>query len=432
MNTPRKIAYSLAFASVCVLFLAFILLKNEQPEHFSHEKWLEREAVMIAEAMTVPEKASQVLMVCIDGKTSFTRDMRDHFRLTVPGAVLLFRHNIAGTPEQVRAFIDSCNAGFDELGGRASVLFSVDHEGGDVVRTRGVTSPLPSARFVADHASAENAERLYELSGIQLAELGIDMNLAPVVEPLDVMNESFLKTRSYSADVTRVVEFSSAAIRGYRAAGIMTTLKHFPGNGDGDPHVGLPRLEISRKELLGSRTSAFRDLLSEHPEAILVSHIIVTSVDDKPFCLSYEGVTGILRKKMGYAGVIMTDDIAMAALSANGYNAPDAAVAALEAGCDLVMVSSPAIGSIVSAIVARSENDSAFASRLDEAVLRILKMKAGYGLVKTARERYSESRYSESPYGQNNPRGKKTSFDADRFFQAKTEAQRLLEDMNGQ
>lgn len=411
---------------LCFFVLASCAPFGRRPSSVPGGKWLELEARRVASAMTVTEKASQVLMACVDGNESFTGAMRDHFRGQVPGAVLLFGYNIARSPGQVRAFIDSCDSGFERLGGCASVMFAIDHEGGDVVRTRGVTSPLPSARAVADSLSEDAAERLYALSGAQLAELGIDLNLAPVAETLDEANEAFLGTRAYSGDSRRVVEYASAAIRGYRSAGVMTAIKHFPGNGTVDPHVSLPRLDASTRELYRKYAAPFDALLKDNPDAILVSHIIVPAIEDKPFCLSRSGVTGIIRKKMAFDGVVITDDVAMAALGKNGYEGPEAAVLALEAGCDLVMVSSGNLRPIVRAIASRAESDPRFAARLDEAVARILRMKAAHGLVKTARERYSYSRYGHETSVKEN-----AAFDAARFFGAKDGAQTLLGDMNG-
>lgn len=393
------------------------------PASVPYGEWMDAEAASALEAMSPTERAAQVLMACVDGKDSFSPAMRDRFRGRVPGAVLLFGYNVAPSPERVRSFVDSCDDSFEALGARASVLFAIDHEGGDVIRTRGLTSALPSARSVAETFDAAGAERLYALSGKQLAELGIDLNLAPVAETLDGMNEAFLGTRAYSSDPKRVVEYAASAIRGYRSEGIMTALKHFPGSGASDPHASLSRLDATSDELMRSYAAAFAALIAENPDAILVSHVVVPSVDDRPFCLSRAGVTGILREKLKFDGVVITDDIAMAALADAGYSASEAAVLAIEAGCDLVMVSSNTLLPIVSAIASRASIDPAFAARLDGAILRILKLKARHGLVKTARERYCYSRYGHETSAKKN-----ASHDASRFNAAKRGAQALLEE----
>jgi beta-N-acetylhexosaminidase len=383
-------------------------------------EWMAREASATFSSMTVEEKASQVLMTGIDGKDVFPAYLLDHFRGVVPGAVLLFRYNIAGSPSAVHDYLASCDRAFLSLDSRSRVLFAIDHEGGDVFRTAGVTSPLPSARFVAEHFSSAAAEKLYELSGEQLDSLGIGMNLAPVAESETPFNAAFLGTRAYSGRSETVEAYARAAVRGYKSAGVLTVLKHFPGNGEGDPHTGLPRLDVSRKVLLEKYVGTFKSSLADKPDAVLVSHIVVPSVDAVPFCLSRAGVTGILRESLGFRGVIMTDDIAMAALSRNGYKTKDAALAALRAGCDMIMISDRSIRSIASAIAEEARSDPAFAKRLDEAVWRILEMKARAGYSTTARERCWLSRYGRY--------GAIPDFFPDRFAGARKKAARLVED----
>lgn len=412
------LAFSLAFFASC---------RNgfySRPSAIPSDEWMKKEIDALASSMTLREKASQVLMTGIDGKEYFGRHLYAHFRGIVPGTVILFRNNVADTPEGIARYIESCDGAFESLGSKVPVLFAIDHEGGDVVRTRGITSPLPSARSIAEKATEIEAERLYELSGRQLLPLGIGMNVAPVCETETEANAAFLGTRSYSADPGVTVRYAGSAVRGYRKAGVLTVLKHFPGNGNGDPHTGLPRLDVSRSELLESYTGTFRSLLGEAPDAVLVSHIVVPAIDGVPFCLSHDGVTGLLRNSLGFDGVVMTDDISMGALADNGYSSGDAAVGALKAGCDMIMTSSPDIGSIVNALIDAAA-DPVFATRLDESVRRILAMKARTGLVKTSLERYSISRYGVSrvrkPY---------SGFDANLFYESRKKAGLLLEEID--
>ena len=386
---------------------------------------MDKEISVTIAAMSPSAKASQVLMVGIDGKESSPQNMHRHFDGVIPGAVLLFKYNIGDSPETVQRYIDSCSRSFYSLGTKIPVLFAIDHEGGDVVRTGNVLSRLPSAQSVATGHRLDQAQTLYALSGIQLASLGIRMNLAPVAEAKTVFNKEFLGSRTFSDSKETVVSFAGAALRGYRSSGVLTVLKHFPGNGEGDPHTGLPRLDVTRRELLETYAGTFTSLLAEKPDAILVSHIIVSSIDpDTPFCLSQEGVTGLLRKAMGFNGVVITDDISMGALVKNGYPSSVAAVLALEAGCDMIMTSAPDIRAISSAIAERASKDSRFSARLDEAVRRILVMKSKIGLVNTAQERYSRSRFETYL-------GKKTisDFKLTAFYKARKEAGLLLEDM---
>jgi beta-N-acetylhexosaminidase len=385
----------------------------------SPEVWLRQAALEQASKLSPAEKASQVLMAGIDGKDRFYDGMYDHFRGVVPGSILLFGYNIADTPEKTAAYIASCRRALDSMESSVPVLFAIDHEGGDVFRTAGITARLPSASFVASRFSPADAESFYRFSGNQIAALGIDMNLAPVAETETSFNRDFLGTRAYSPDARIVTSFAGAAVRGYRAANVLTVLKHFPGNGVGDPHTGLPKLDISIDALRSIYEATFRALIAEKPDAILVSHIVVPSVDSVPFCLSRKGVTGILREGLGFDGVILTDDISMAAIRGNGWSSQKADVAALEAGCDMVMTSDRDIRSVAAAIAAEAAANPSFAARLDDAVCRIALMKARIGLVKTPLRRYYESRSGGSP------------FDSTTFYGERRKAAALLEKIHG-
>jgi len=378
-----------------LFFVSCSACSNKKMVSLSYAQLMDKEISATLALMSLSEKSSQVLMTGIDGKESFPPNMLRHFNGVIPGAVLLFKYNIADSPEAVQQYIDSCTKSFGSLGSRVPVLFAIDHEGGDVVRTGTILNRLPSAQSIAANSDSNQAQALYALSGTQLASLGIRINLAPVAEAMTLYNKEFLGTRSYSASGETVVSYARAALLGYRSSGVLTVLKHFPGNGKGDPHTGLPKLDVSRKDLVEKYASTFTVLLKDKPDAILVSHIIVSSIDpDTPFCLSRDGVTGLLRKSLGFDGVVITDDISMGALAKNGYSSTEASLLALEAGCDMIMTSAPDIRSISSAIASRASKDRLFSARLDESVRRILIMKSKVGLVKTAQERYSRSRFA--------------------------------------
>ena len=377
--------------------------------------------------MTVHEKASQVLMVSIDGNEHFPPYLYSHFSDTVPGAILLFKYNIADTPKGVHSYLTSCDDAFARMGAVVPVIYAIDHEGGDVYRTGHVTTRLPSAKHVADTMSVSRAQRLYELSGQQLAALGIRMNLAPVSEALTVSNRQFLGTRSYSTSPDVVGKYASAAVKGYRKAGIRTVLKHFPGNGAGDPHEGLPVLDASRDKLESVYIAPFRKTLASSPDAVLVSHIIVSAIDPGvPFCLSRKGVTGLLRKKLGFSGLVITDDISMSALASRGVSSGKTAVLALRAGCDMIMTSDSDVRSISSAIAAEATKDPVFMSRLDEAVTRILVLKERTGIIPASVKRHRDSRSKSVAQPVDFP-----VFDQSSYQVARKNADQILEETDG-
>ena len=390
--------------------------------------YLAREARAVAATLTTEEKAAQVLMTGIDGKESFAPWLYDHFRGTVPGAILLFRHNIADSASGVSCYLRDCDRAFFALGSSVPPVFAIDHEGGTVFRTAGVTSALPSAATVARRLTPEKAKALYRASGEELALLGIGLNLAPVAETLTDDNADFLGTRAYSASPDIVARYARSAVTGFQEGGVACAVKHFPGNGVGDPHRGLPRLGVSRKILDSRYIDPFRKTLKAKPDAVLVSHVVVTAIDpERPFCLSKKGVTGLLRKKLGFTGLVITDDVAMTALAGNGYEPESAALLALSAGCDMIMSSAPDSRRLANAIAREAEHDPAFMRRLDEAVSRILAVKAKTGAIWTARERLALSRMGDA-------RNNTASLDAvrgERFRAANRDAEAILGDING-
>ncbi|HQF72557.1 MAG TPA: glycoside hydrolase family 3 N-terminal domain-containing protein, partial [Treponemataceae bacterium] len=228
------------------------------PETLTREQWLQGEAEALAKTLSIREQASQVLMTGIDGTTTFPDHLWRHFDGIVPGAVLLFGYNIADTPEKIHTYIVSCYRAFQTMGGLVPPFIAIDHEGGMVNRLRGITGPLPSAGRVANTLAPEEAEELYYQNGRQLRALGITMNLAPVAEILTGDNTSFLSSRSYGSDFAIVSRYVSAAVRGYRTAGVLPVVKHYPGNSGTDPHDGISTLSVSRETLETTYLPVFR------------------------------------------------------------------------------------------------------------------------------------------------------------------------------
>ena len=158
----------------------------------------------------------------------------------------------------------------------------------------------------------------------------------------------------------------------------MTT--HFPGNTNTDPHTGLPEIKLSEVELLKSIES-FRVLVQYNPAAVLMSHARTSAIDNGvPACLSKVWVTYILRNQYGYEGLIFSDDIFMGALADNGYPPEVAAISAVEAGIDCIMISEKRFAKAGKVLYKRALQDKDFARKIDEAVLRILKYKIEAGL----------------------------------------------------
>lgn len=205
------------------------------------------------------------------------------------------------------------------------------------------------------------------------------MNIAPVIEISTNFNNEFLSDRSFG-NYNQVVNYGRACINAYETNKIATVVKHFPGNTNTDPHVGLPVIELSKDELEDFILS-FKTLLEYNPTSILMSHAISSAIDNGvPACLSKVWITDILRNEYNYKGIIFSDDIFMAALAKNGYPPEKAAVMAIEAGVDCIMISEKRIAKSAKIIYEKAWEDQSFKNRIDESVQRILEYKIKTGL----------------------------------------------------
>jgi beta-N-acetylhexosaminidase len=206
------------------------------------------------------------------------------------------------------------------------------------------------------------------------------MNLAPVVEALSDANRAFLVDRAWSADAETAGMLSGAFIQSCQAAGTAAVAKHFPGNAAADPHVGLPMISASIAELDGRFYGPFREAERRGVSSIMLSHAMVPALDaNNPVSLSPASIAA-LKDGLGFGGIVMTDDLVMAALSKEG-GAAAAAVSAMAAGADMLMISGGrAVRQARAALLSALESGSLPRSRLEDAAFRIARQKLRFGL----------------------------------------------------
>ena len=332
------------------------------------------------------QRYSQLFLVNLEGNTSFRPVESLQWeevpeQALVPGGYLFFSYNVADSAQKVADFTASIQS-WCQSNQTLPPLLAIDQEGGLVNRLRSVTSPLPSAQEVAETMTSQQAQELYRLQGSQMQHLGFHLNLAPVAEATSSHNQAFLDTRSYGP-LPQMEDFARAAIAGFQEGGIGAVAKHFPGNTNDDPHTGLPEIALSQQELQQLYLEPFRRILQESkPWAVLMSHARTAVYDgENPACLSRFWVTEMLRQDFGYEGIILSDDIFMAALEKNGFPPERSVMMAVEAGIDIIMLSEKKFGSVLKLILDRSREDESFKSLLDASVERILLAKVQAGLM---------------------------------------------------
>ncbi len=251
------------------------------------------------------------------------------------GGIILFARNLE-SPEQVWQLTHDLQHAAREAGS-PPLLIALDQEGGRVQRLKAPFTIIPPARELGTTATPKAVERLAQKTARELALVGINVNLAPV---LDVARGPDCPQwdRAYGQDPRQVARFARAAIQGYLAGGVLPVAKHFPGLGDtlADSHQELPLAQSddpSRElDLL-----PFREAVAAGVPAIMTAHLVVPRWDSRPATLSAAALQGWLRQKLGFKGVIITDDLEMGAI-ATRLPVDRAAREAFTAGADLLLI----------------------------------------------------------------------------------------------
>ncbi len=354
-------------------------------------------AETILQTMTLPEKAAQVFLLSFSGTTLFP--VTDSLlRATPPGGLLLLSHNVTG-PRQLMSLTAALQNAAAGGGRRIGLLIAVDQEGGPVRRIHSGVRTSPSHGFWVKRPPFTRPCGWRTKPPPTSFDWG-STNLAPVA---DVVSdpESFLYRRTYGGDPTRVTEYVRTVTAAYMRPGLIAVVKHFPGHGSarGNTHGQIVISDASQAEFATTHFLPFKGAFATGVECVMVSHIVANAYDrHHPASLSEAVVQELLRDGLGFAGVIVTDDLEMIAApgmltedgqiggerpQTKGANIGDIAIRALEAGCDLLIATGTAERQLEmrDAVVEAVEQGLLDSTRLDEAVLRILELKARHGLL---------------------------------------------------
>ena len=246
------------------------------------------------------------------------------------GAVILFSRNYQD-PEQITDLINEIRQARN-----GAILIAVDQEGGRVQRFQNGFTRLPPAASFASHP--ELVEKAGWLMAAELLAVGIDFSFAPVLD-VDCGVSKIIGDRSFSSECQKVATLAGAFSRGMRSAGMASTGKHFPGHGfvSLDSHLALPIDERDLDTIRQQDLVPFKQLIAEGLEAIMPAHIIYPKVDSQAAGFSSKWLQDILRRELGFNGVIFSDDLSMEGAASVG-SFSERARQALTAGCDMVLV----------------------------------------------------------------------------------------------
>lgn len=265
---------------------------------------------------------------------------------------------------------------------RAPVLISTDQEHGIVCRVGEPATLLPGAMALGAGGSRSDTRRAAWIAGAELAALGINQNYAPDADVNVNPANPVIGVRSFGSDPQAVAELVAAQVKGYQGAGVAATAKHFPGHGDTntDSHTGLPVIEHTRQEWEELDAPPFRAAIRARIDSVMTAHIVVPALDpsEDPATLSRPILTGILREELGYDGVVVTDSLGMEGVRTK-YGDDRVPVLALLAGVDQLL-NPPNLSVAYNAVLEAVRGGEISTARIEESVLRILRLKTKLGL----------------------------------------------------
>ncbi|MGX1910453.1 glycoside hydrolase family 3 protein [Streptomyces phaeochromogenes] len=264
------------------------------------------------------------------------------------------------------------------------VLISTDQEHGIVARVGRPATLFPGAMALGAGGSRTDARTAGRIGGAELRAMGVRQDYAPVADVNVNPANPVIGVRSFGADPQAVAGMVAAQVKGYQSAGVAATSKHFPGHGDTetDSHYGFPVIEHTEAQWAELDAPPFRAAIAAGIDSIMTAHIMVPALDPSgdPATLSRPILTGILRERLGYDGVVVTDSLGMEGVRTK-YGDDRVPVLALKAGVDQLL-NPPKLDVAWNAVLQAVRGGELTEARLDESILRVLRLKAKLGLIK--------------------------------------------------
>ena len=351
-----------------------------EPEPVTQEEW----AARFLATMSTEEKLGQLVMFGFTGTSDVTQAFRDLWTPYSVGNAVLYGSNIKN---------DNSDGGFGlcaeltkQIDERISTsippLIAIDVEGGSVVRFRWRPQPV-SARSLGRRRDADYAFEQFQTIGSKLVSVGINVDLAPVLDVSENPMDTFLETRIISEDASIAAAIGGSVIDGLQAGGCLSAAKHFPGHGGTleDSHEVTPVVDKTAEELAAYDLVPFVSAVASGVDAIMVAHVFYPALDETDIAsMSKPIITGILREQMGFQGLVLSDDFRMEGLTQR-YEIGDAAVRFLLAGGDIVVcgAQSDKQQAILEGLSAAAADGRLPMERIDESVTRILLKKLSLG-----------------------------------------------------
>ncbi len=344
----------------------------------------------VLQSLSLSQKICQMFFVTPEALTGTSQVIQagaatENAILSYPvGGLVYFEQNLKD-PDQTRDMLSETRTDYQKAGLPAPFL-GVDEEGGSVARI--ADNPAFGVRDVGDMRDVGaagdpvGAQSAGAYIGAYLKNLGFNLDFAPVADVLTNPDNQVVKRRSFGSDPAAVSQMVRAEAGALQNQGIVPVLKHFPGHGAtaADTHKGYASTDKTLDEMLASDLVPFADAVSCAP-IIMAAHISAPNAtgDETPASLSYVMITEVLRERLGYQGVVITDALNMGAI-ANEYSSGEAAIRAVQAGDDVLLMPND-FHAAEEALLQAVENGELSEERINESVRRILTVKSKFGLM---------------------------------------------------
>ncbi|MDR2419486.1 MAG: glycoside hydrolase family 3 protein [Treponema sp.] len=383
IKTPER---SLSSHLIGLILIALFSLSQLHALDFTDAVAPDELAVAIVSAMSDEEALAQTFMLGWIG-TAPSPLILDWIRQRRVGGVKVFGWNTDDTLALARsigemqntALADSVDNGF-----HIPLLVATDQEGGWIRHVKGLTSETPGNMAIGASGRPADAYWSGYYIGRELAALGINMNFAPDVDVYTNRDSVIIGPRSFGADPTAVAVLATAFVKGQSAAGIIATAKHYPGHGDTrlDSHGILPRIDAPFETLWERELLPYRFLAQNGLPAVMSGHLAFpkTEAGDGAASLSPWFLGEVLRQRIGFDGVVITDDLMMIGALSGAGSLAQAAKQALMAGNDILMFSSTPLlnASVWTTLLTAMKNETTFQARVRDAAQRVLALKLRY------------------------------------------------------
>ena len=293
------------------------------------------------------------------------------------GGVILFARNVE-SPEQVLELASATEA----LGAEAPAWVSVDQEGGRVARLKAPFTVWPPMATLGRAPSVDLATRFATALARELRAVGVTLDFAPVLDVNTNPDNPVIGDRALSGDAEAASALGAAIVTALQGAGVAACGKHFPGHGDTtvDSHLELPVVDHAPDRLRAVEFQPFRAAIAAGVACVMTGHVLVPTLDQsRPATLSPD-VLRLLREELGFAGAVLTDDLEMQAI-ARTWTVPEAAVAAVTAGCDALLVcggNAEVQAATLEALVKAVETGALPLARVDDALARVARTKTRF------------------------------------------------------